>query len=572
MKNCCTNLAATFVGISLTLVPLGHSQTQVQSLFGAFPGDQFGAEAANVGDIDADGFDDFAVGAPFNDTGANNAGQVIVYSGRTQQTLYTWNASAVSASYGRAIAAAGDINADGFGDVWIGAPRFGFAGTTAGEVELRSGANGQVLLTLAGTPGAGFGFSIAGGSDIDGDLVPDVVVGAPLDTTAGARAGAVYLFSGATGLPIRSHFGTAAQQGLGHAVLLWEDVDGDGRADYAIGSPTPWLSGNTSSVAAFRGIDGTPLWSPNSAAWNDMYGWSLARLGDVNGDGIAELLAGAPQDPGVGCGCNGRGFVRLLDGASGALIYQINGASSYAGLGWDLIALGDLNGNGFEDFAVSQPATEGCGGNTRDVLVREGLDGSPLATCSNPGGLGSNFGFSLAAVDANGDGLGDLVCGTPCENTVGSQAGAAHVFTVVRRPQVYCQAQTNSQGCVPYIASAGTPSAAQLIAFRIKAFNVLNNKSGILFYGFAPQQTPFLGGALCVKTPLTRTAAQSSGGNPPPVDCSGVFSIDFNDRVRTAVDPLLIAGEEIFCQYWSRDPASPSTSNLTDALAFYLSP
>jgi hypothetical protein len=90
--------------------------------------------------------------------------------------------------------------------------------------------------------------------------------------------------------------------------------------------------------------------------------------------------------------------------------------------------------------------------------------------------------------------------------------------------------------------------------------------------GFAPQHTPFLGGALCVKTPLTRTAAQSSGGNPPPVDCSGVFSIDFNDRVRTAVDPLLIAGEEIFCQYWSRDPASPSTSNLTDALAFYLSP
>jgi hypothetical protein len=86
MKNCCTNLAATFVGISLALVPLGHSQTQVQSLFGAFPGDQFGAEAANVGDIDADGFDDFAVGAPFNDTGANNAGQVIVYSGRTQQT------------------------------------------------------------------------------------------------------------------------------------------------------------------------------------------------------------------------------------------------------------------------------------------------------------------------------------------------------------------------------------------------------------------------------------------------------------------------------------------------------
>jgi hypothetical protein len=109
--------------------------------------------------------------------------------------------------------------------------------------------------------------------------------------------------------------------------------------------------------------------------------------------------------------------------------------------------------------------------------------------------------------------------------------------------------------------------------FDVVASSVLNNKSGLLFYGFKPRQTPFQGGHMCVVAPTLRTPIQSSGGSLPPInDCTGVFTLDFNARIQSGVDPLLVAGEEVFAQYWSRDPADLSTTNLSDALAFYIQP
>lgn len=137
---------------------------------------------------------------------------------------------------------------------------------------------------------------------------------------------------------------------------------------------------------------------------------------------------------------------------------------------------------------------------------------------------------------------------------------------------IYCTAKVNSQGCTPTIQSSGAPSASDPTPFNVGASNVLNNKAGILFYGFSAAAVPFQGGLLCVQPPTRRTPVQNSNGNPPPNDCSGVYGIEFNGVIQGGGDPNLVSGAQVFGQYWTRDPGSPSTTGLTDAISFTILP
>jgi hypothetical protein len=138
--------------------------------------------------------------------------------------------------------------------------------------------------------------------------------------------------------------------------------------------------------------------------------------------------------------------------------------------------------------------------------------------------------------------------------------------------QVYCTAKTNSLGCVPSMTATGFASATQLAPFTLGATNVVNNKSGILFYGFAQTTTPFQGGTKCVAQPTKRTPIQNSGGSVAGADCTGTFALDFNARIRSGIDPQLVANVQVFGQYWSRDPADPFHTNLSDAVSFLICP
>lgn len=137
-------------------------------------------------------------------------------------------------------------------------------------------------------------------------------------------------------------------------------------------------------------------------------------------------------------------------------------------------------------------------------------------------------------------------------------------------PEIYCTTKVNSQGCSPAIGSTGLPSASADDGFYITAVDMLNQKNGLLFYGQnGPKASPFLGGFLCVKAPTKRTKIRNTGGNPSPAnDCSGGMVIDFNEVIASGVNPALVAGSEVWAQWWSRDPASPETTHLTDAIHF----
>jgi len=139
-------------------------------------------------------------------------------------------------------------------------------------------------------------------------------------------------------------------------------------------------------------------------------------------------------------------------------------------------------------------------------------------------------------------------------------------------PSSYCTAKVNSQGCTPFIYSTGYPSPSAPLAFRIRAGQVLNNKPGLLLYGYASAAIPFQGGFLCVASPITRITVASSGGNPPPSDCSGIYVYDFNDKIRAGTDPGLVPGANVFTQYWSRDPLAAFGSGLSDGLTFVICP
>jgi len=139
-----------------------------------------------------------------------------------------------------------------------------------------------------------------------------------------------------------------------------------------------------------------------------------------------------------------------------------------------------------------------------------------------------------------------------------------------RTPVVaYCIAKLNSAGCLPSIGSAGLPSISGASTFFITATGVINQKSGIFFWGPGQAVLPFYGGILCVSG-VVRTPLQSSGGAAAGNDCSGTYTFNFSPAYMSAHG--LVAGNPVNGQYWSRDPADPFTVGLTDAIHFAICP
>ncbi len=131
----------------------------------------------------------------------------------------------------------------------------------------------------------------------------------------------------------------------------------------------------------------------------------------------------------------------------------------------------------------------------------------------------------------------------------------------------YCKSLPTAIGCIAYMVANGTPSATDPNPYLLSAADVVNNKSGLLFYGFAPNNQPLFGGRLCVGGGLVRTGVQNSGGGPLP--CSGSYSLDFNAIIQSGADSNLTPGRTVYAQYWFRDTGG---AGLTDGYQFVIQP
>ncbi|MCK6446432.1 MAG: VCBS repeat-containing protein [Planctomycetes bacterium] len=174
-----------------------------------------------------------------------------------------------------------------------------------------------------------------------------------------------------------------------------------------------------------------------------------------------------------------------------------------------------------------------------------------------PGALVGTIGYRAKAVDRAGNvgstNVSTYVATAPCSGSL----------------TTYCTAKTSSVGCLPTIGWTGTPSASAGSGFTITCTNVREQKSGILFYGAQPLGATFQGGHLCVKPPTKRTPPQDSVGSAP---CNATYAFDFNAFVAGGTDPNLVQGAQLYVQWWMRDPQSPSTTGLSNGLAFVLCP
>jgi len=132
----------------------------------------------------------------------------------------------------------------------------------------------------------------------------------------------------------------------------------------------------------------------------------------------------------------------------------------------------------------------------------------------------------------------------------------------------------NSEGCLPSLSYSGTPSITDPNPFWITGTNLLNNKYGFLVYGFESSFTPYRGGTWLVGDLFRRGGNFVTGGNPPPNDCSGVTSYDFNARIQSGVDSLLLPGQTVSVQLIYRDGFDPTGHGigLTDSLRFAVHP
>ena len=215
---------------------------------------------------------------------------------------------------------------------------------------------------------------------------------------------------------------------------------------------------------------------------------------------------------------------------------------------------------------------EGDTNGKTDVFVVDRWTGATRCASVSSSGVQSNW----QSVDCGLSGDGRVaVFSTLAWNLVPNDVnGALDVFASLPPavPVAYCTAKTNSLGCTPAMGSSGSPSASSAAPFLVTASSVLNQRAGLCFYGFGARAAAFQGGTMCVQSPVRRTPVQNSGGNASGDDCSGSYAFDMNARIQLGVDPDLTAGATVYGQYWSRDPASASTTGLTDALAFEIAP
>ncbi|HWO58037.1 MAG TPA: integrin alpha [bacterium] len=339
--------------------------------------------------------------------------------------LYRKNGDADTVLMGYSVDGGADVNGDGVPDFIVGAPLASPNGViNAGSAHVYSGLDGSLLYQINGTDSAEVvGVSVAMLGDVNGDARADFLVGAPYADPGGLTdAGSVYLYSGMNGILLQQKDGGAADDNFGWSVARAGNVNADAIPDYVVGAPyaDSGAAQSAGNVYVYSGAGGGLLHRKYGDSMYVNLGLSVAGAGDVNADGRADFMAGAPY------GGSGRGAAYVYSGLTGAILHYVTGDSIGANLGQSIAGMGDVNGDGYRDFIVGAPYYRNY---TGAAYVFSGFDGALLRRFD--GMPGSSFGYAVAPADVNGDGLNDAMITAPGTEVGGlMQAGATMIYSL----------------------------------------------------------------------------------------------------------------------------------------------
>jgi hypothetical protein len=261
-------------------------------------------------------------------------------------------------SFWRTVSWMDDLDGDGLPEVCANGAH---PSALTGQVELLSLKSGERLVSLTGPRRLGFGLAAALAGDLDGDGAPELLVGSPTAFERGLASGACYAYSlrdPATGswleepLLVQRFAGKKHQEQFGHLILPLGDIDADGTPDFCA---TGWYASagsfHNGIVRAVSGADGRELWLATGNSPLADFGRSAALLPDVDGDGHAEVVAGARRSSRA---APFGGSFSVLSGRNGRTLLEIDGTGAWDGLGSGVASAGDFNGDGHPDVLVSE--------------------------------------------------------------------------------------------------------------------------------------------------------------------------------------------------------------------------
>ncbi len=496
-------------GAAVALPPIDLSDVAAGSggfvINGIDPGDNSGYKVSGAGDVNGDGLDDVIVGAwGASPAGNSAAGESYVVFGKADGTAVSLSAVAAGTGgfvingidaldhSGRSVSGAGDVNGDDLADLIVGAWVADPAGVNAaGESYVVFGkADGTPVSLSAVAAGMGgfvingidpldrAGRSVAGAGDVNGDGLDDVIVGAyGADPGGNSYAGESYvIFGKADGaqvslVNVALGFGGFVINGIdpsdlsGRIVSGAGDVNGDDLHDVIVGAYTADSAGNEGageSYVVFGKADGAAVNLSTVAAGvggfvingidpGDGSGRGVSGAGDVNGDGLDDVIVGAPGGDPAGVSNAGESYVVFgkADGAQVNLInitlgfggFAINGIDPSDYAGQSVSGAGDVNGDGLGDMIVgahlADPAGNSAAGESYVVFGK--ADGAQVNLINITLGFGGFVingidtldwsGYSVSgAGDVDGDGLDDMIVGAYRADPAGnSSAGESYV-------------------------------------------------------------------------------------------------------------------------------------------------
>ena len=464
---------ASTAGFMAALAGSAYPQVPILQIDSAANG-HLGRSLANVGDLDADGIDDFVVGEPER-MATNSSGWAYSYSGATGALIHQHPAPG-HVHFGDVVAAAGDLDGDVVPDYLVSGPGV----SDMGIVVAYSGATGGELWSITGFgPAHEIGAGLASAGDLDGDGRNELLV-----SRVGRDRVDVYT---SAGILLYTVAGQDAGR-FGSAVAGSSDLDGDGVPEFAVGEPN-WDDKSTSPtrfdvgrVRIYSGATGTLLKASFGASEGAFHGGALARGVDWNGDGIDELIVGSPYGP----SSTYAGRVAVLDPKANVELWANVGVTGDY-LGFAMTAVPDVDLDGVADVAVGAPgASSGVG----RVELFSGSDGASITHVDGDPVESGWFGEALAGGDWNLDGIGDWLVGDPSYLSGPNVVGRVVAFAG-------CPARVASYGAgwpgtngIPTLDCTEPPEIGDLGEIRIGSSNQKSLTFGAIFVGFDDADLP----------------------------------------------------------------------------------